>query len=96
MIGYFFRIYLSNREVFCNQEDCGFSLAENFIEELRCLIYTGIQEKTIAPHHFAIAFSTIMGILGSMTFLYAERQLSDPLDKYSEETAETIYRILSV
>lgn len=94
MIGYFFRIYLSNREIFCNEKDCGFSLAENFIEELRYLVHRGIREKAFRHHDFFVAFSAIMGILGSMTFLYAKKQFPHPLDTYSEETAETIYRIL--
>jgi len=34
MIEYFFRVYLSNRELFCDEEDCGFSLAKEFIDEV--------------------------------------------------------------
>jgi AcrR family transcriptional regulator len=94
MVEYFFQVYLSNREIFCDEDDCGFSLAKEFIEELERLINDGVQTHDFTQENFFIAFSSIMGILGSITFLYNEGVLQKPLDAHCDEIAQAICRAL--
>ena len=94
MVEYFFRVYLSNREIFCDEEDCGFSLAKDFIEELERLIDDGVRSNDFTQRNFFIAFSSVMGILGSITFLYGEGELERPLEEHCEEVAMAICRTL--
>jgi len=72
MIEYFFRVYLSNRELFCDDEDCGFALAEEFIDEIERLIDDGVEAGVFAEQDFHVGFSVICGTLGAMTFLNGE------------------------
>jgi AcrR family transcriptional regulator len=95
MIEYFFRVYLSNRELFCDEEDCGFSLAKEFIDEIERLITTGVEYGEFKERDFYVAFSLITGILGAMTFLNGENVLEENLNIYTDEVANTIYKALS-
>ncbi len=90
MIEYFFRVYLSNRELFCEHEDCGFSLAKEFIDEVQTLFEDGVRNKEFCEKDFFIAFSSIAGILGGMTFLNGEHVLIDEIQSYCDEVAKTI------
>jgi len=95
MVEYFFQVYLSNREIFCEEEDCGFSLAKEFIEELEILINYGVKSNEFTQKDFFIAFSSIMGILGSITFLHNEHVLEKELESYCEDLANAICRTLN-
>jgi len=90
MIEYFFRVYLSNRELFCEHEDCGFSLAKEFIDEVKILFQDGVESGEFAKRDFFVAFSSIAGILGGMTFLNGEHVLEDDIESYCDEVAKTI------
>lgn len=94
MIEYFFRVYLSNRELFCEDDDCGFALAEAFINEIQRYVQDGVDSGEFRDKTFFVAFSCIAGILGGMTFLSGEHVFEDELDNYCEEVAESIYNSL--
>jgi AcrR family transcriptional regulator len=95
MIEFFFRVYLSNRELFCDEEDCGFSLARDYIDEVERLVSFGIESGEYKERDFCVSFALIAGILGAMTFLNGEQALSQDLDAYHEEITEALYRGLS-
>jgi AcrR family transcriptional regulator len=95
MIVYFFRVYLSNRELFCDEEDCGFSLAKEFIDEIERLVNQGVENGEFKEQNFYVAFSLISGILGAMTFLNGELVLEEDLTIYLEDITNTIYKALS-
>jgi len=95
MIDYFFRVYLSNRELFCDEEDCGFSLAKDFIDEIEKLINNGVEHGEFKERNFYVTFSLISGILGAMTFLNGEKVLEKDLNIYIEEITDMIYKALS-
>jgi len=95
MIEYFFRVYLSNRELFCDEEDCGFALAKEFIDEIERLINMGISLGEFKERDFYVAFSLISGILGAMTFLSGENVLEKDLNIYTNDVSNTIYKALS-
>jgi AcrR family transcriptional regulator len=95
MVEYFFRVYLSNRELFCDEEDCGFSLARDYIDEVERLVSFGIKSGEYKERDFCVSFALIAGILGAMTFLNGEQALSQDLDAYHEEITEALYRGLS-
>ncbi len=90
MIEYFFRVYLSNRELFCEHEDCGFSLAKEFVDEVKILLDDGIKSREFAQKDFFVAFSSIAGILGGMTFLNGEHVLENRIESYCDEVSKTI------
>ena len=94
MIEYFFRVYLSNREIFCEHEDCGFALAKDFIDEVKILIKNGVENGDFAEKDFFVAFSCITGILGGMTFLSGEHVLEDKIETYCDDVAKTICRAM--
>jgi TetR/AcrR family transcriptional regulator, repressor of fatR-cypB operon len=94
MIEYFFRVYLSNRELFCEDDDCGFALAEEFINEIKRYVEDGVQSGEFRDKNFFVAFSCIAGILGGMTFLSGEHVFEDKLEVYCDEVSETIYNSL--
>ena len=95
MIDYFFRVYLSNRELFCDEEDCGFSLAKEFIDEIERLVDEGVKKGEFKERNFYVAFSLVSGILGAMTFLSGENVLEEDLNIYCEDITNTIYKALS-
>jgi len=94
MIEYFFRVYLSNRELFCEDEDCGFSLAKEFVDEIERLIKDGIKKGDFKEQNFYVAFSCITGILGAMTFLCGENVLEKKLDIYCKDITGIIFNAL--
>jgi AcrR family transcriptional regulator len=95
MIEYFFRVYLSNRELFCGEEDCGFSLAEEFIYEVERLVTGGVEAGEFKKQDFNVAFSLICGTLGAITFLNGENVLEKDLGIYGQTIADAIYTALS-
>ncbi len=95
MINYFFKVYLGNREVFCDNEDCGFELAQEFVDELKRLIEDGTQRGEFIKQDFFICFACIAGILGGITFLNSEQVLNDSLEDYSESLSNAIYKSIS-
>ena len=95
MIDYFFRVYLSNREVFCKEEDCGFQLAKDFIDEIEILIDTGTENGEFKKQNFYVGFSCITGILGGITFLNGEKVLEDDLNIYAWDLSTAICKALS-
>ncbi len=95
MIAYFFRVYLSNREFFCGDKDCGFSLAKEFITELEILIENGVAKGEFRRQNFYVSFSLISGILGAITFLHGEEVLEEDLNLYRKEIVDTIYAAIA-
>ncbi len=95
MIEYFFKVYLSNRELFCDKDDCGFALAKEFIDEVEALVEKGVTEGEFVKIDFYIAFSLIAGVLGSMTFLNSEKVLANDLDIYIDDITSLIYKGLA-
>ena len=91
MIEYFFRVYLSNRELFCEDDDCGFALAREFVNEIERYVQDGIENGEFRDINFFVAFSSIAGILGGMTFLSGEHVFQDSINIYCDEVSETIY-----
>jgi len=94
MIEYFFKVYLSNRELFCEDENCGFALAKEFVDEVEILIKNGIDNGNFRKQDFYVSFSCITGILGGMTFLNGEKVLNDDITIYSKEITYTILNAL--
>jgi len=95
MIDYFFIVYLANKEMFCEEDDCGFKLAQEFIDEIERLINDGVKSKVFIEQEFFIAFSCITGILGGITFLNGEKVLDKDLSTYAQDLSVTIYKALS-
>ncbi len=96
MIEYFFRVYLSNRELFCDEDDCGFSLAKEFIDEVEKLIDDGVKTGEFKEQNFFVSFSLICGILGAFTFLNGENVLEKDMSVYQDGIVNNIYDALSV
>lgn len=94
MIDYFFRVYLSNREVFCENNDSGFSLAKEFVDEIERLVNDGIKVGEFKNQNFHVAFSSIVGILGAMTFLNGEGVLEKDIKQYTTEITKVIFNSL--
>jgi len=95
MINYFFKVYLGNRELFCENENCGFELAEDFVNELKRMIDDGIEKKEFINQDFFISFSCIAGILGGITFLNSEKVLNQDLEQYEQGLSTSIFKSLS-
>jgi len=95
MIDYFFKVYISNREVFCEENDCGFKLAEDFVSEIERLIDDGIDNDEFKEQNFYVAFSCITGVLGGITFLNSEEVLDDDLESYAKDLSRVISKALS-
>jgi len=94
MIEYFFKVYLSNRELFCEDEQCGFELAKEFVDEVEQLITNGIKNGDFKQQNFFVSFSCITGILGGMTFLNGEKVLDKEIKSYSKEISSIILNSL--
>ncbi len=95
MINYFFKVYLGNRELFCENEDCGFEFAKEFVDELKKMIDNGIEKKEFVNQDFFICFSCIAGILGGITFLNSENVLDKDLEFYVDSLSISIYKSIS-
>ena len=96
MIEYFFRVYLSNRDFFCEEEDCGFALAREFVDEMERLIEDGVRKGEFKQQNFYVNFSLVCGILGAITFLHGEDVLEEDLTVYKKEIVDTIYSALAI
>ncbi len=95
MIEYFFKVYLSNRELFCDKDDCGFALAKEFIDEVEFLVEKGVSEGEFEKIDFYMAFSLVTGILGSITFLNSENAFMKDLNTYIDDVSTLICKGLS-
>jgi len=95
MIEYFFKVYLTNKEIFSEENKSGFELAQEFIDEVERLIDDGIATGEFRSGNFYISFSSIVGILGAITFLSCEQVLDDNLEIYTADLSHSIYRALS-
>ncbi len=95
MIDYFFKVYIANREVFCQENDCGFKLAEDFVKEIETLIDDGIRNKEFKEQNFYVSFSCITGILGGITFLNSEEVLDEDLESYAKDLSKVISKALA-
>ena len=95
MIEYFFKVYLTNKEIFEEEGKTGFELAQKFIAEIEKLIDDGIKRGEFRSGNFYIAFASIVGSLGAITFLSGEKVLEDNLDIYVDDLSNSIYRALS-
>ena len=95
MIEYFFKVYLTNKEIFAEEGKSGFELAQSFINEVEILINDGIKSGEFRSGNFYIAFSSIVGILGAITFLSGEKVLDKNLDIYTQDLSNSICRALS-
>lgn len=96
MLEYFFRVYLVNRDLFCDQDGkCIFGYIETFILEVRTLIDNGIREGALKERDFCIAFALIVGTLGAVNFLRGETMLEERLEYYEEDLSRTLFYALS-
>lgn len=95
MIEYFFKVYLINKEIFNEGAKTGFELAQDFIDEIEKLIDDGIKNGEFRSGNFYIAFASIVGSLGAITFLSGEKVLEENLDIYVDDLSDSIYRALS-
>ncbi|PHS36721.1 MAG: TetR family transcriptional regulator [Sulfurovum sp.] len=95
MIEYFFKVYLTNKEIFSEEGKSGFELAQDFINEVEKLIDDGVKSGEFRAGNFYIAFSSIVGILGAITFLSGEKVLDKNLDIYTQDLSNSICRALS-
>lgn len=95
LINYFLRVFLVNREIF--KEGCeGFACVGEVITEVMVLLSDGVEKGELRNQNFFPAFTTIMGPLGGMVFLYHEGVLDKPLMEYTDEVAENIWNALKL
>jgi len=94
-IEYFFKVYLSNKEIFSKEGKSGFELAVEFIDEVEILINDGVKSGEFRSNNFYISFSSIVGILGAITFLSCEKVLDKNLEVYTKDLSDTICKALS-
>ncbi len=95
LINYFLRVFLVNREIF--KEGCeGFACVGEVITEVMVLLSDGVERGELRNQNFFPAFTTIMGPLGGMVFLYHEGVLDKPLMEYTDEVAENIWNALKL
>ncbi|WP_456381275.1 TetR/AcrR family transcriptional regulator [Hydrogenimonas sp.] len=96
VIEFFLRVYLANRDLFEEDEDGGFRLAEAFVQEVEVLLQYGIRHYEFRKNQdFFISFSVLTGVLGAFTFLAGENVLEKEVASYSKEIADAIYRGLA-
>lgn len=95
MIEYFFKVYLTNKEIFSQEGKSGFELAIDFIDEVEILINDGVKSGEFRSNNFFISFSSIVGILGAITFLSGEKVLDKNLEVYTKDLSNAIYKALS-
>jgi len=96
VIEFFLRVYLANRDLFEENEDGGFQLAETFVKEVEELIQYGIRNYEFRKSQdFFVSFSVLTGILGAFTFLSGENVLDRDVASYKKEISDAIYKGLS-
>ncbi|WP_456485459.1 TetR/AcrR family transcriptional regulator [Hydrogenimonas sp.] len=96
VIEFFLRVYLSNRDLFEDNENGGFQLAEAFVKEVEVLLQYGMKHHEFRKSQdFFISFSVLTGILGAFTFLSGENILKKDIVSYRDEIADAIYKGLS-
>ncbi len=58
------------------------------------LLSDGVEKKELRNQEFFTAFSTMMGSIGGIVFLYYEGVLDNDLDYYGPYISENIYMAL--
>jgi len=93
LMNYFLKVFLVNREVF--KDGCeGFTCVKDIITETMILLSDGVEKKELRNQEFFTAFSTMMGSIGGIVFLYYEGVLDNDLDYYGPYISENIYMAL--
>ena len=96
VIEFFLRVYLANRDLFEEDENGGFQLAEAFVKEVEVLLQYGVKHYEFRKSQdFFVSFSVLTGILGAFTFLSGENVLEKDIASYRDEIADAIYKGLS-
>ncbi len=96
IIEYFLRVYLSNRSMFDDENDKGFDLAKDFVDEVERLLDEGINKQELKKQNFYVSFSIFIGSLGGLTFLNGEKALEKKPIQYAKEISESIYNALKI
>ncbi|MGC9143330.1 TetR/AcrR family transcriptional regulator [Hydrogenobaculum sp.] len=93
LMNYFLKVFLANREVF--KDGCeGFACVKEIVTETMILLSDGVEKKELRNQEFFTAFSTMMGSIGGIVFLYYEGVLDNDLDYYEPYISENIYMAL--
>ena len=93
LMSYFLKVFLVNREVFKNGCE-GFACVKDIVTETMILLSDGVEKGELRNQEFFTAFSTMMGSIGGMVFLYYEGVLDNDLDYYEPYISENIYMAL--
>ncbi len=93
LMNYFLKVFLINREVF--KDGCeGFLCVKDIITETMILLSDGVEKNELRNQDFFTAFSTMMGSIGGIVFLYYEGVLEKDLDYYEPYISQNIYMAL--
>lgn len=93
LMNYFLKVFLVNREVF--KDGCeGFACVKEIVTETMILLSDGVEKKELRNQEFFTAFSTMMGSIGGIVFLYYEGVLDNDLEYYEPYISENIYMAL--
>lgn len=93
LMNYFLKVFLVNREVF--KDGCeGFACVKEIVAETMILLSDGVEKKELRNQEFFTAFSTMMGSIGGIVFLYYEGVLDNDLEYYEPYISENIYMAL--
>lgn len=93
LMSYFLKVFLVNREVFKNGCEV-FTCVKEIVTETMILLSDGVEKGELRNQEFFTAFSTMMGSIGGMVFLYYEGVLDNDLDYYEPYISENIYMAL--
>jgi transcriptional regulator, TetR family len=93
LMSYFLKVFLVNREVFKNGCE-GFTCVKEIITETMILLSDGVEKGELRNQEFFTAFSTMMGSIGGIVFLYYEGVLDNDLEYYEPYISENIYMAL--
>jgi transcriptional regulator, TetR family len=93
LMSYFLKVFLVNREVF--KDGCeGFACVKEIVTETMILLSDGVEKGELRNQEFFTAFSTMMGSIGGIVFLYYEGVLDNDLEYYEPYISENIYMAL--
>ncbi len=93
LMNYFLKVFLVNREIF--KEGCeAFTCLKEVITETMILLSEGVEKKELRNQEFFTAFSTMMGSIGGIVFLYYEGLLEKDFDYYKPFISQNIYMAL--
>lgn len=93
LMSYFLKVFLVNREVFKNGCEV-FTCVKEIVTETMILLSDCVEKGELRNQEFLTAFSTMMGSIGGMVFLYYEGVLDNDLDYYEPYISENIYMAL--